>query len=84
MSLGDVLEQGIEPYLTTGRPQAMTSSDGRKRLIYLNPDRALPQFSRPSELLNTSNHVLTTSEDTQLDYVSQCDLPIDGSSLTRS
>ena len=32
----------------------MTSSDGQKRLIYLKPDYILLQFSRPSELLNTS------------------------------
>ena len=55
MSLRDVLEQAMEPYLVLGRPQALTSSYGRKRLIYWEPDCALPQFSIPSELLNMSN-----------------------------
>ena len=55
MSLRDVLERDVELCLITGRPQALTSSYGRKRLIYWESDRALPQFSIPSELLNTSN-----------------------------
>ena len=45
----------MEPYPLPGRPQALTSSCGQKRLIYWDPDRALPQFSIPPELLNTSN-----------------------------
>ena len=35
----------MEPYPVPGRPQALTSSYGLKRLIYWEPDRALPQFS---------------------------------------
>ena len=44
----------MEPYPVLGRPQALTSSYSRKRLIYWEPDRALPQFSIPPELLNMS------------------------------